>query len=477
MSIDADQIRSVAETASYAVATIIVGVTALQNFFYALQLVVAYFALQGRILIRDQKQAWQLLSDSTMPISLLVPAYNEAETIVENIRSMLSLHYPNFEVIVINDGSKDATLQTAIEAFSLHPVSRSYETEVPHQPIQGLYGSQRYPNLILVDKANGGKADALNAGINLSRFPLFCAVDADSLLEADSLLRAVQPFAEDPERCIAVGGTVRIANGCTVRAGRVENIDLPGNLLALFQIIEYLRAFLMARLAWSQFNALMLVSGAFGIFRRIFALKVGGYDTATVGEDLELIIKLHRHMRETGQDYDIKFIPDPVCWTEAPESLSVLARQRMRWQRGALESFFKHIRMLGNPRYGAPGLIGYPHILLIDVLGPPTELLGYILMPVFWYLGIIQWEILLAFLSLTFVFGIFVSVGSLVLEEMELKRFPKASHLALLLLVAIFENFGYRQINSLWRIAGFWQYVTGAKVSWGEMTRRGFKRP
>ena len=476
MNTDLAQMHDYVEYASFLLATTIVGITAAQNVLYLLQLIVAFIALQGRLLVKTPKQAWQMLRDSTLPISMLVPAYNEEETVVENIRSMLTLHYPNFEVVVINDGSKDGTLEAAIEAFELKPIKRPYETEVPHQAIRELYGSPNHPNLTVIDKENGGKADALNAGINLSRFPLFCAVDADSLLESDALLRAVQPFAEDPDRVVAVGGTVRIANGCTVRAGRVEHIGIPSNLLALFQIVEYLRAFLMARLAWSHFNALMLVSGAFGIFKRSTAVVVGGYDTDTIGEDLELIVKLHRHMHETGQDYDIKFIPDPVCWTEAPESLRVLARQRMRWQRGALETFFKHIRMLGNPRYGAPGMIGYPHILLVDVLGPPTELLGYILLPAFWYLGIIQWEIMAAFLALTFVFGIFVSVGSLVLEEMELKRFPKAGHLLVLLGIAIIENFGYRQINSFWRIAGFWQYVSGAKSSWGEMTRKGFKR-
>lgn len=475
MNFDPVSIRDYVEWASFYIATFVVAITALQNVLYFIQLIVAFIALQGRFLVKTPKQAWHMLSDLTVPISLLVPAYNEEATVVENIRSLLALHYPNFEVVVVNDGSKDGTLQKAIDAFHLKPVQRPYQTEISHQEIRGLYGSEHYPNLIVVDKENGGKADALNAGINLARFPLFCAVDADSLLESDALLRAVQPFAEDPEKLVAVGGTVRIANGCTVRTGQVESIALPTNLLALFQIVEYLRAFLMARLAWSQFDALMLVSGAFGIFDRSAVISAGGYDSETVGEDLELIVKLHRHMHELGKDYDIQFVPDPVCWTEVPESLSVLARQRMRWQRGSLETFFKHIHMLGNPRYGMPGLLGYPHILLIDVLGPPTELLGYILLPLFFYMGVIQWDIMAAFLAMTFIFGIFVSVGSLVLEEIELRRFPRASNLLILMLVAIVENFGYRQLNSFWRIAGFWQYVSGAKTTWGEMTRRGFK--
>jgi cellulose synthase/poly-beta-1,6-N-acetylglucosamine synthase-like glycosyltransferase len=328
---------------------------------------------------------------------------------------------------------------------------------------------------LVIDKENGGKADALNAGINVARSPLFCAVDADSLLEADALLRATQPFVDDPERVVAVGGTIRLANGCQVRNGRILSIGVPRNIVALFQVVEYIRAFLMARLAWSQLNALMLISGAFGIMRRSVALEVGGYSLGTVGEDLELIVKIHRYMRDRNQEYEIRFIPDPVCWTEAPESMNVLSRQRRRWQRGALETFFKHKDMLLNPRYGIAGMLGFPHILLVDVLAPPIEAIGYLLMPIFWATGAISWEFFAAYLALTFAFGVFISVGTLVLEEMELKRFPTPSDLMILTLAAVAENFGYRQINNLWRIRGWWEYLRGSQ-SWGEMTRKGFHK-
>lgn len=454
---------------------VIMVIMGLQNLIYVVQLLLAYGVLRRRRPISDSIRAWRHLSDSTRPISLLVPAYNEEATIVENVRSMLALHFPNFEVIVVNDGSTDATLARVIEAYGLERVVRPHEEEVPHKPIRGLYASPNYRNLIVVDKENGGKADALNAGINLSRFPLFCAVDADSLLETDSLLRAVQPFSDDPERVVAVGGTIRIANGCMVRAGRVVAVNLPRSLLALFQVVEYLRAFLMARLAWSRLDAVMLISGAFGIFKRNAAVAVGGYSHGTVGEDMEIIIKLHRHMRERGIDYEIRFVPDPVCWTEVPESLRVLGRQRKRWQCGALETFFKHRRMLMNPRYGVAGLLGLPHILLVDVIGPPVELLGYLMIPAFWHLGVLNWEFFVAYLALIFVFGVFISVGSLILEELELKRFPRSRDLAILTAVAIGENFGFRQINNLWRMAGYWQFLRGAG-EWGKMTRSGFTK-
>jgi cellulose synthase/poly-beta-1,6-N-acetylglucosamine synthase-like glycosyltransferase len=418
---------------------------------------------------------WWRHGDVTLPISMLVPAYNEAATIAESVRSLLGLQYPSFEIVVINDGSKDDTLATMIAEFALEPVARAYHPEVPHQPIRALYGSSIYPRLLVVDKENGGKSDALNAGINVSRSPLFCAVDADSLLESDALFRAAEPFIEEPNKVVAVGGTIRVVNGCKVRAGRVLDTALPSRLLALFQTIEYLRAYLMARLAWSEIGALTLVSGAFGLFRRDIAVAVGGYTHGTVGEDLEIIIKIHRHMRERGQEYAVRFIPEPVCWTEAPETLKVLGRQRIRWQRGALETFFRHRKMAFNPRYGRVGLLGMSNMLLIDVLGPPLELLGYLLIPAFWAMGALSFDYVLALLAVTFVFGVFISVGSLILEELELRRITRARDLAVLTAAAVMENFGYRQLNNFWRILGFWRWIRGAE-GWGAMSRAGFRK-
>lgn len=463
------------ELAAVIISLVVISSGALQNVVYLFQLGLAYLALRRRPPVASKSALWRQYGDVTLPISLLAPAYNESATVEENVRSLLALHYPLFEVIIINDGSTDDTLEVLKRAYDLRPVVRSFDLAVPHRPIRGLYGSPRHPRLLVVDKDNGGKADALNAGINVSRSPLFCAVDADSMLESDALLRAVQPFVEEPEQVVAVGGTIRVANGSTVRAGRVVNIALPRSILALLQVIEYLRAFLMARMAWSRINSLTLISGAFGIFRRSVALEVGGYSHGTVGEDMEIIIKIHRRMLERRCPYQIRFIPEPVCWTEVPESLPALGRQRSRWQRGALESFFKHRAMLFNPRYGRVGSLGLGHVLVVDVLGPLFEVLGYFVIPLFWALDLIAWDYMLAFLALTFTFGIFISVGSLILEELELRRFPRPWDLAVLTGLAVLENFGYRQMNNLWRIRGWWQYLRGVR-DWGSQVRTGFRK-
>ena len=455
---------------------IILGLGLIQNIVYILQLPAAWLELRLHSQADDTESGWQLLiSDIPLPISLLVPAYNESAVIVHSVRAMLAMEYTESEVIVINDGSTDDTLQVLIDTFGLQPVQRAYELSVLHAPIRGLYGSPLYPRLLVIDKENGrGKADAMNAGLNLSRTPLFCIIDADSILEESALLRAVRPFVEDPLRMVAVGGTIRIANGCEVHAGRIVRVGLPRRFLPMVQTLEYVRAFLMARMAWSHWRVLTIISGAFGIFRRPVAVEVGGFSHNTVGEDLEMVMKIHRLLHDQAKEYRMRYVPEPVCWTEAPESWAMLGNQRRRWQRGSLETFFKHKRMLLNPRYGRIGMLGMPYSLIVDVLGPICELLGYVLIPLFWYVGFLNTPFLLAYTALVFMFGVFISTASLILEEMELRRFPRARDLLIVACVAVVENFGYRQINNFWRLQGWWQYLR-KQQGWGAMTRTGFQ--
>ena len=457
-----------------AIALIVIVMGLAQTAFYLVQLVYAAIALGTRPPVPRSATLWRRYSEQAPAISVLAPAFNEELSIVESVRSLLALQYPDFEVVVINDGSQDGTLATLVESFGLHRVERYVDEAVEHAPIRGFYASPTVPRLLVDDKENGGKADALNAGINCSRTPLFCAIDADSILEADALLRVVRPFIDEPHLTIAAGGTIRIANGCKVDAGRISEIHLPKNFLALVQIMEYLRAFLMARLALGKMQALMVISGAFGLFDRQRVVEVGGYSHGTVGEDMELVIKLHRQMRDLALPYRVEFIAEPVCWTECPDDIRILSRQRARWQRGSLECFAKHKDMAFNPRYGRIGIVGFGQILLVDVIGPLVEVLGYSLIPVLWALGLLALPWLLAFLAVTFALGIFVSMATLVLEEIQLRRFTKARELIVLALIAVVENFGYRQLSNYWRLQGWWQFMR-KQQSWGTMTRKGFR--
>lgn len=405
-------------------------------------------------------------------VSILVPAFNEEATIRTSILSLMQLQYPEFEIVVINDGSKDNTLAVLKEAFGLEEHPEPLRLSVPHQEIQGIYRSRRHGNLKVIDKANGGKADALNAGINAARHELFCAVDADSILQRDSLLRVVQPFLED-ERTVAAGGTVRIANGSKVQGGYLLQAGIPASLLARFQIVEYLRAFLFGRLGWSPLNAVLIISGAFGLFNRERVMEVGGYSTTTVGEDMELVVRLHRYHREKRLPYRIQYLPDPICWTEAPEDLTTLGKQRSRWQRGLAESLSRHAKLAVMPRGGAPGRLAWPFMALFEWLGPLIELAGYAFMLVGFSLGIISPLALTVFMLVAVGMGILLSVNGLLLETLSFRVYARRRDIWRLFLVAVIENFGYRQLNTLWRCRGMWQWFSRRKHQWGAMKRSG----
>lgn len=454
----------------------VLGLAVLQCAVYTVQTVLAFFEMKrSRMEGRRANAGWMIGAKSIPGISLLVPAYNEERTIVENIRSLLTLRYPRFEIIVVNDGSKDGTARTIIETLQLRRVDLRRPHAAPCKPIRGIFAHPDFPNLLFIDKENGGKSDALNAAMNYARHPLLCGVDADSLLDYNSLLQAARPFVEHPNSLIAVGGTIRIANGCEVHGGMVVNEGAPRRLLPLFQIVEYLRAFLIARLSFSRLNTVSIISGAFGLFKRSAVLAVGGYTHGTVGEDMELIVKLHRHFRENGGDYNILFVPDPVCWTEAPESLAVLRRQRTRWQRGLCEVLSRHRAMLFNPRYGRIGLLGLPMFLAFDILGPLLDLLGLILIPLFWAFGLLSFKFMAAFFAVVVLYGVFLSMMALVLGEVALFRTTRKRDILLMAFAAIAENFGYRQLNILWRLEGIWQFLR-KQQGWGKMTRTGFGR-
>jgi cellulose synthase/poly-beta-1,6-N-acetylglucosamine synthase-like glycosyltransferase len=403
-------------------------------------------------------------------ISLLVPAYNEETTIAGSIRSLLQLTYAEYEIIVVNDGSKDHTLDVLMSEFSLIRFSEVYQMQIPTKTIRGVYRSQVYPNLRVVDKENGGKADALNAGINLSKHALFCSLDADSIVQRDSLQRIVQPFLHDPST-VACGGTIRIANGCEVSGGFLVKVGMPKNCLALFQIVEYIRAFFFGRLGWSPLNAMLIISGAFGLFQKDAVMKVGGYRTETIGEDMELVVRLHRLLRESNTPYRITFVPDPICWTEAPEDLRTLRNQRIRWQRGLCESLSINRELLFHPAGGTVGWLAFPFAILFECLSPVIVVVGYVTIVICFGLGLVSIEAVTAFLLADVGLGMVVSVSALLLEELSFHIYPKASHTLLLFAVAVVENVGYRQLNSFWRLIGFIRWLSGTKASWGEMAR------
>jgi cellulose synthase/poly-beta-1,6-N-acetylglucosamine synthase-like glycosyltransferase len=414
-------------------------------------------------------------SPLTPPVSVLLPAFDEEAGIVASVTSLLALRYPTAEIIVINDGSTDGTFARLAQAFDLVPVRKAERGTIPCGEVRGTYASRRHPHLWVIDKENGGKADALNCGVNAARHPYVCAVDADTMLEQDSLLRVAKPVVDDPELVVATGGIVRIANGCRIDAGRVVDIRLPSGTLAALQVIEYFRAFLIGRIGWSRLGSLLIISGAFGLFRRDLVEAVGGYATDTVGEDVELVVRLHRYLRARGEPYRIEFVPDPVCWTEAPDDVGSLLRQRRRWQRGLAETLWRHRRAIGNPRYGVFGLVACPYFLVFELLGPIVEALGYLALPVAVALGVLSLDFLIGFVVIALLLGLLLSVTALALEEFSFRRHPRGRDVARMLAFAVVENLGYRQLMSVIRIVAFVD-VARRRTAWGAMTRRGIAR-
>lgn len=411
----------------------------------------------------------------TPPVSVLLPAFNEEKGVVESVLSLRRLSYPEFEIIVINDGSKDKTLDVLIEEFKLRKTRRVYHRILPSKEVRGIYRSALIENLVVVDKENGGKADALNVGINLSAYPLVCSLDADSILESQALLRVIHPFMEAYLQTVATGGIVRAANGCRVERGQVLDVALPSRWLVRFQIVEYLRAFLSGRMGWSLMNALLIISGAFAIFKKEAVLEAGGYRTDTVGEDMELVVRLHQLLSRKEQRYGFHFMPDPVCWTEVPESWRVLSRQRNRWQRGLSESLAAHISMLFNPRYGWIGMAAMPYFLFVEALSPLLEVAGYALFLAGVLTGAISWTSFAIFFSLAVLIGILLSLLAILIEEVSMERYPKLLDLGRLIAGGILENFGYRQALALVRTRALWDLARGS-TGWGDMERRGLAK-
>ena len=432
-------------------------------------------AVQVRAYFRRRSQTAlvrAMRSRLTPPVTLCVSAYNEAETIVDSIRAMLNIQYPRHEVALTNDGSTDATLERLIAGFELRRVDQPLRPGIATAPIRGVYRSDIHPNLVVIDKANRGRSDGLNAAVNAATSPLICCVDADSLLEPDGLVAAVRPFVERPAT-VAAGGIIRVANGCRVEKGHVMQVALPRQPLAMFQTVEYFRAFLAARTGWSAVNGLLIISGAFGVFRRAAVVEVGGFAADSIGEDFELCVRLHRKARDEHRPYRLDFVPDPVCWTEVPTRLRELGGQRNRWHRGLVDTLWRHRRMIGNPRYGAVGMLSLPFFVAFEFLGAFIEMFGYVTVVVSLALGIVNVTFAIVFFAIAVLSGVFLSLAAVLLEDLAFHRFERPGELLQLVAYSIAENFGYRQLMTGYRVRGFFAYLRGNKA-WGEIRRVGF---
>ncbi len=412
-------------------------------------------------------------------ITIIAPAYNEGLTIVENIRSLLSLRYVNYEVMVVNDGSKDDTLKKMIEAYDLYEIEYIPDPEWRSKPIRGVYKSRQrsFDKLTVIDKENGGKSDALNTGIQLSRNQFVGCIDVDCLLLPDALLHVVKSFYQRSEKkVIAVGGVIRIANSCKIQGGMLQEIRLPKNWLAKFQLLEYTRSFLLGRMAWGRIDSLLIISGAFGFFDRELALEVGGYDTNTVGEDMEIIFRMRRHMHERKLPYTVEYIPDPLCWTEVPESTKILINQRDRWARGNLETLYKHKDMFFNPKFGRLGMLSYPYWFFYEWMAPILEFLGFFSIIAFYFLGILNIEFFIAITLMVYAFSIMFSLYAILWDVYSYNQYTRTKDILILVFCALIEPLTFHPLVVWSAIRGNYKKLFKIKSGWGSQVRKGFAK-
>jgi cellulose synthase/poly-beta-1,6-N-acetylglucosamine synthase-like glycosyltransferase len=444
------------------------------NVAYLIMLVIAFRTSAKHLRhMESVRFDWMKGSPLVPPITLVVPAHNEEQFICTAVRNLLDLDYPELEIIVINDGSTDKTLQIMQKEFGLRLVRAVYVPEVKSAPVRGLYRSDVDLRLLVVDKEPAGsKADAVNAGLNAATSPYVCVVDGDSVLERDALLRIMVPILADPEHVVAAGGIVRVLNGCEIEAGRVRRVRLAKKSIEVVQVVEYLRAFLIGREAWARGNMLMIVSGAFGVFRTDLVRAVGGYRPAAIGEDFDLVARLHRRLLEKDADYRIEFVPDPVCWTEVPSDIRSLARQRARWHKGLLDVLWPNRDMLFRPRYGRIGCLALPYLWLFELLAPVIELGGFVTVLLAAVFGVLSWAFFLQFLLFGYGFATVISIGSVLQEELTYKRYNDWQDVARLVSYCFLEHFPYRQMHMIWRLQGLWQYLRGDML-WRPLKRQG----
>lgn len=456
--------------------------------YYSITINLVYIALLilSAFQVRKQLSHWKVKNTALLfkkrmlpSVSIIAPAYNEEKTIIESANSLLNLKYPDYELIIVNDGSRDTTLDVLIKYFDLIRVDYIFEYKLKTKLIRGVYMNRSMPKLIVVDKYNGGKADSLNAGINISSKEYFCGIDADSLLEDEALLKLASLTLDHGLETPAMGGNIFPINGCTVERGQITSIKIPGSKLAKFQTIEYIRAFMTGRLGWAALNSLLIISGAFGLFRKERVISIGGYLTSsgkyakdTVGEDMELVVRISRLMRELGQKYRIDYSFNANCWTEVPEDMKSLKKQRHRWHRGLIDILTFHKVMLFNPRYGRTGMLAMPYFLIFEMIGPMIEFQGYLMVITAIILGLLNAEIALLLFISTILMGMIISISSLLIAEKDLKYF-KLKDILILLGFSIIENFGPRQLFSFWRVGGYLSML-GKQKGWGKPERKGF---
>ena len=404
------------------------------------------------------------------PISVVVPVRNMADLVVDSARGLLNLRYPEFEVIIVDDGSTDGTFARLAREFRLVEVDKVIRTGLRTAGrVRSVHAPATGERLLVIRKESMGRpADAVNTGVNAAQYPLICRTDADTYLDETALLSVAKPFIEDPARTVAAGATVRVANGCELRAGRVVEPRVPGGWLQAIQAAEYLRVFLLDRAGWSQLRGMLFIPGAFGVFRREIYELVGGFDLCTEGDDVEMTASIYHRLLNERRAYRIAFVPEPCCWTVVPSRYRRLAHQRARWSQILSEALWSYRAMLFNPRYRGVGLVVLPFALVSELLSALVEVAAWLVLIAGWAAGILDPALVALFAAAGPGYCAFLSIVSVVTEELTYHRYRRWRDFALLVYAAVAGNVGFRQLYAWWRLRGIADALLRRKATWLE---------
>jgi len=445
---------------------------------YCILALLSYYAIKKHLNTKHYIPNNVIIKSNYIPgVSVVAPAFNEGPNVVYNVKSLLSLTYPKYEVVLVNDGSTDDTLQKLIDEFELVKVDFYYQEKIKTKRIRGHYKSTNslYSKLLVVDKENGkSKADASNAGINSTKYPLFLCTDVDCILKNDTIIKLAKPFIEAKKRVIATGAGIRISNSCEVKDGFLVKIHFPKGWYPRFQELEYVRAFLFGRMAWSQINGLLLVSGGLGMFDKEIAVAAGGYWHKSLGEDMELITRMRKYMYDNKLPFSIQYIPESLCWTEVPATREILIRQRVRWARGLIQTLYLHKNIFFNPKYEKTGFLIFPYFFFFEFLIPILELIGVIVLILGLFVLDVNYTNFLYLSLIVYLFYLIITFISILLDDVIYKNYANTKEIIALIIMAIIEPFCYHPVNVYASLKGYYHFFKQKEQSWGNMQRQGF---
>lgn len=458
-------------------------------YFYATAITIVYLALaaiayfnilRNKVKYTKTEENILIKYPETAPgISIVAPAFNEEVIVVESVDALLKLNYPNFEVVLINDGSKDKTLELLMENFELEEIPFAYMQRVPCKPVNKIFRSRNpeYFRLTVVDKINGGtKADAMNAGVNVAKYEYFVNTDVDCILAKDTLSKIILPVLDSDIQVIGVGATMRMANGCEIDHGSISRVRPPKQFIPTFQETEYLRSYLVAKMGWSSFNAIPNISGGFGLFDKSVVINAGGFDSLSHAEDMDMTLRMIAYMRDNDKPYRIIQTPYTLCWTEGPPNIKVLGRQRTRWGRGLMQIFFVHRKFLFNRKYGRMGWVIMPHAFLFELLAPIIEAFGIIFMIYLLISQQINFSTFWLMLAYVYLIGFSISLVTITFDLTIKKLYKNFREYLRLVLFSSFEAFLYHPLTVFFTLKGYLQFFMRKEFKWGAMTRSGFTK-